>query len=133
RTCSMVIPLRRPRAGRVILAGCVRAAAQPHLEYPQLRHVAQPSITTTALVLHLWHIVAEGGKLVPSPVTATSSPLRSAPWSASSAPTGPASAAATPASLFFFERASYWRRFSSISARWEALISGSWIMPIDFR
>ena len=28
---------------------------------------------TSALVLHLWHMVALGGKLVPSPVTATSS------------------------------------------------------------
>lgn len=28
---------------------------------------------TSAFVLHLWHIVALGGKLVPSPVTAMSS------------------------------------------------------------
>ena len=28
---------------------------------------------TTDLALHLWHMVAEGGKLAPSPVTAMSS------------------------------------------------------------
>src|SRR5690606_30543323 len=45
----------------------------PHLLYPQFKQVAQPSMITRALVLHLWHMVALGGKLVPSPVTATSS------------------------------------------------------------
>ena len=34
----------------------------PHLLYPQFRQVAHPSIMITALVLHLWHIVAPGGK-----------------------------------------------------------------------
>jgi len=58
------------------------------LLYPQFRQVAQPSISTSALVLHLWHMVALGGKLVPSPVTAMSS---------SRAP-----AAGALASLFFF-------------------------------
>jgi hypothetical protein len=43
---------------------------------------------TTALALHLWHIVAEGGKLTPSPVTSMSS----------------CRDAASLTSLFFFER-----------------------------
>jgi hypothetical protein len=34
----------------------------PHLLYPQFKHVAHPSIMITAFVLHLWHIVAPGGK-----------------------------------------------------------------------
>ena len=33
----------------------------------------------TALVLHLPHMVAVGGKLVPSPVTAMSPPIAAAP------------------------------------------------------
>lgn len=49
---------------------------QPHLELPQFRQVAQPSICTTAWVLHLLHSCAPAGK--PSPgSTAT------APWLAS--------------------------------------------------
>ena len=63
---------------------------QPHLLYPQFKQVAHPSITTSALVLHLWHMVALGGKLVPSPVTSTSSSRLAG--------------AAITASLFFFER-----------------------------
>src|SRR5690554_8123172 len=35
---------------------------QPHLLSPQDKQVAQPSITITALVLHLLHMVALGGK-----------------------------------------------------------------------
>ena len=45
----------------------------PHLLYPQFKHVAHPSISTSAFVLHLWHMVADGGKLAPSPVMAMSS------------------------------------------------------------
>lgn len=45
---------------------------------------------TTAFVLHLWHMVALGGKLAPSPVTVTSS-LR-----------GAITAIEAPASEFFF-------------------------------
>ena len=49
---------------------------------------------TMALVLHLWHMVAEGGNDTPSPVTAMSS------WCG--APL--ASAGASLSSGFFFER-----------------------------
>src|SRR3546814_5013456 len=45
----------------------------PHFEYPQFKQVAHPSMITTALVLHLWHMLADGGKVAPSPVTAMSS------------------------------------------------------------
>src|SRR5690606_14346953 len=48
-------------------------APHPHLLYPQFKQVAHPSMITSAFVLHLWHIVALGGKLVPSPVTSMSS------------------------------------------------------------
>ena len=52
---------------------------------------------TTALALHLWHMVAEGGKLAPSPVTAIVS------FGCSSAGAGTAFAAgAGLTSLFFF-------------------------------
>ena len=34
----------------------------PALRYPQFKQVAHPSMITTALVLHLWHMVADGGK-----------------------------------------------------------------------
>ena len=47
---------------------------------------------TTALVLHLWHMLAEGGKLAPSPVTAMDSASRSSPVAAGAGLT----------SLFFF-------------------------------
>src|SRR3546814_11699548 len=47
--------------------------AYPHFEYPQFKQVAHPSMITTALVLHLWHMLADGGKVAPSPVTAMSS------------------------------------------------------------
>src|SRR5690606_41755544 len=52
---------------------CVLVAHHPHLLYPQFKQVAHPSMITSALVLHLWHMVALGGKLVPSPVTSMSS------------------------------------------------------------
>src|SRR3546814_14941046 len=45
----------------------------PHFEYPQFKQVAHPSMITTALVLHLWHMLEDGGKVAPSPVTAMSS------------------------------------------------------------
>src|SRR3546814_8299932 len=45
----------------------------PHFEYPQFNQVAHPSMITTHLVLHLWHMLADGGKGAPSPVTAMSS------------------------------------------------------------
>src|SRR3546814_2963228 len=35
----------------------------PHFEYPQFKQVAHPSMITTALVLHLWHMLADGGKV----------------------------------------------------------------------
>ena len=38
------------------------ALSQPHLLSPQLRQVRQPSMMTTALVLHLPHTCAPGGK-----------------------------------------------------------------------
>src|SRR3546814_12499334 len=99
--------------------------AHPHFEYPQLRQVAQPSMITTALALHLWHMVAEGGKLAPSPVTAMvslSSISDSRPWVGS-----------TGASGFFFERFSKAARFSALSARRSGPISGSWILTMDVR
>src|SRR5690606_39762953 len=75
-----------------------RTLDQPHLLYPQFKQVAHPSISTSALVLHLWHMVAEGGKLAPSPVTAMSS------WwpAVISPPISPA----VLISAFFFERCS---------------------------
>src|SRR5690606_34923496 len=96
------------------------AFTHPHLLYPQFKQVAQPSMITSALVLHLWHMVALGGKLVPSPVTATSSSR--------------AVVAAVPltAALAPLARSSYCLRFSAIRAFWWALISGSWIRPMDF-
>src|SRR5690606_39073894 len=101
--------------------------AHPHLLYPQFKQVAHPSISTSALVEHLWHIVALGGKLAPSPVTAMSSC-----WPASPTIAPPISPAAAT-SAFFFERSSNARRFSAISARVCSLISGSCSMPIDLR
>ena len=47
---------------------------------------------TTALVLHLWHMVAEGGKLAPSPVTETLSLSRSS---------SPAAGAGLTSAFFF--------------------------------
>ena len=35
-------------------------SAYPHFEYPQLKHVAHPSMTIMAVVLHLWQRVAPG-------------------------------------------------------------------------
>jgi hypothetical protein len=49
----------------------IQCLDHPHLLYPQFKQVAHPSISTSAFVLHLWHMVALGGKLVPSPVTDT--------------------------------------------------------------
>lgn len=93
----------------------------PHFEYPQFKHVAQPSMMTSALVLHLWQRVADGGKLVPSPVTAMSSweagsfraaceastPPRPSPAFAREGEERPSSAAweeEEPTSEFFFLR-----------------------------
>ncbi len=45
-------PPRRIESGNVV---------QPHLESPQLRQVMQPSIMTTAAVLHLEHSCAPCG------------------------------------------------------------------------
>src|SRR3546814_21103460 len=45
----------------------------PHFEYPQFKQVAHPSMITTAFVLHLGNMLADGGKGAPSPVTAMSS------------------------------------------------------------
>ena len=41
--------------------GRLAVPAQPHFESPQLRHVMQPSIMTTAAVLHLRHSWAPSG------------------------------------------------------------------------
>src|SRR5690606_4831902 len=54
-------------------APCNGLPPHPHFEYPQFKQVAHPSMITTALVLHLWHMDADGGKVAPSPVTAMSS------------------------------------------------------------
>lgn len=63
---------------------------------------------TRALVLHLWHIVADGGKLAPSPVTAMSSSwsavefATTVPSSALRAPSPAGEGTAGFTSLFFF-------------------------------
>ena len=54
-------------------APLMATSPHPHFEYPQFKQVAHPSISTSALVEHLWHMVAVGGKLAPSPVTSMSS------------------------------------------------------------
>src|SRR5690606_18148620 len=108
----------------------------PHLLYPQFKQVAHPSMITSALVLHLWHIVALGGKLVPSPVTSMSSSwvphVAAALPPSRPSPAGAGDGAAVM-SAFFFERPSYCLRFSAIRAFWAALICGSWSMPMDLR
>src|SRR5690606_14895527 len=103
-----------------VLLNDISAVPHPHLLYPQFKQVAHPSMITSALVLHLWHMVALGGKLVPSPVTATSS-------SRAAAGVPPETAALTS-----LARSSYCLRFSAIRAFWWALSSGSWIRPMDF-
>src|ERR1700682_121628 len=50
----------------------------PHLLYPQFKHVAHPSIRMTALVLHLWHIVAPGGNALADSASEDSSSSRRA-------------------------------------------------------
>src|SRR5690606_22860419 len=96
----------------------------PHFLYPQFRRVAQPSMITTALAEHLWHMVALGGnEAPPSPVTATSS-LRGSSRTRGSGNRSPLSSSrgATGSSEFFFESsAAYAARFSSISARCSGL------------
>src|SRR5690606_22905129 len=108
----------------------------PHLLYPQFKQVAHPSMITSALVLHLWHIVALGGKLVPSPVTSMSSSwgedVATEPPPSRPSPAG-AGEGAGATSVFFFERVSYCLRFSAIRAFCAALICGSWSMPMDLR
>jgi hypothetical protein len=82
----------------------------PHFEYPQFKQVAHPSIRITALVLHLPHIVAPGGK----PVEDSAAVEEGAEGiAAEAAPTTAAEVlAADPApespfpSAFFFARAS---------------------------
>ena len=71
------------------------APFHPHLLYPQFKQVAQPSMITSALVLHLWHRVALGGKVAPSPVISMSSG-----WLAALLMTSPP--ARLKASTFFF-------------------------------
>src|SRR5690554_6829067 len=104
---------------------CLRGLPHPHLLYPQFKQVAHPSMITSALVLHLWHIVALGGKLVPSPVTSTSSSwwedVATEPSPSRPSPAGAGEGAAAT-SGFFFERDSYCLRFSAIRAFWAALI-----------
>src|SRR6476469_3722103 len=61
-------PCQSELLGRVHVF-CGNTVAHPHFEYPQFKQVAHPSMITTALVLHLWHMAADGGKDAPSPVT----------------------------------------------------------------
>ena len=51
---------RAARAARE--AVCEDLLHQPHFESPQFRHVMQPSMSTTAVVLHLPHSCAPSGK-----------------------------------------------------------------------
>src|SRR5690606_4557087 len=109
-------------------------STHPHLLYPQFKQVAHPSMITSALVLHLWHMVALGGKLVPSPVTSTSSSwwedVATEPSPSRPSPAGAGEGAAATAG-FFVERASCCVRFAAIRAFWAALICGSWSRPMD--
>src|SRR5690606_33082483 len=108
----------------------------PHLLYPQFKQVAHPSMITSAFVLHLWHIVALGGKLVPSPVTSMSSSwvedVAAEPPPSRPSPAG-AGEGATATSGFFFERDSYCLRFSAMRAFWAARSCGSWSVAMDWR
>src|SRR5690606_40901718 len=91
----------------------------PHLLYPQFKQVAHPSMITSAFVLHLWHIVALGGKLVPSPVTSMSS-SRVPDVAAALPPSRPSpaggGAGATATAGVFFGRGSSLLRFSAVRA-----------------
>src|SRR5690606_29151935 len=82
-------------------------AAQPHLEWPQDRQVAQPSIITTARVLHLPQMLALGGK-----------------------PSADA-AGALADSAFVHDPAA--ARFSAISLRCSGVSSSPTIMPMFLR
>jgi hypothetical protein len=55
---------RRQRSPRPSFtsASALRLTGQPHFESPQFRQVMQPSIMTTAAVLHLLHSWAPSGK-----------------------------------------------------------------------
>src|SRR3546814_5124542 len=89
---------------------------------------------TTALVLHLWHMLADGGKVAPSPVTAMSSAGSS--MLSGRAPSPQPSSVETGegvTSAFSFERCSYAWRFSAIRGLRAGLISGPWLMPLDLR
>src|SRR3546814_7669630 len=107
--------------------------AYPHFEYPQFKQVAHPSMITTALVLHLWHMLADGGKVAPSPVTAMSSAGSSMLSGRAPSPQpSPVETGEGVTSAFFFERCSYAWRFSAIRYVRGGLSSGSWVMPMDF-
>src|SRR5690606_18230811 len=78
--------------GRVAAHARVLRASYLDSDWPQFRLVAQQSMMTGALVLHMWDRVAEGGKLAPSQVPVTLSLWRSP---------GPAGGAGLT-SVFFF-------------------------------
>ncbi len=59
----------------------IQFSYHPHFEYPQFKQVWQLSISTSALVLHLSHIIEPGGKVSVSALV---------------------DSAVTPASVFFF-------------------------------
>src|SRR5688572_28525675 len=95
----------------------------PHFEYPQFKHVAHPSITMTAVVLHLWQRVAPAGKpeesegsvaTCGSAVAAGAAPAADSPEvrAVLRALWAPAPARSEAMSVFFFERDSYAARFS---------------------
>src|SRR5690606_41230149 len=78
---------------------------------------------TSALVLHLWHMVALGGKLVPSPVTSTASSwweaVATEPSPSRPSPSG-AGAGAAATSGVWCEGAAYCLRPSATGALWAA-------------
>ena len=82
----------------------------PHFEYPQLRHVAHPSIRITALVLHLPHMVAPGGNPLDDSAAVEEGAEGIAAEAAPTTAAAPLAADPTPESpfpsAFFFARAS---------------------------
>src|SRR6185312_11513321 len=99
--------------GLVVLASAIR---QPHLLYPQLRHVWQPSSSTSAWVLHLPHIAAPGGK-APADSSGGLACAAGAAYSPVSSPTiaPPISPTVLISEFFFALLRSKAARFSAIS------------------